>query len=561
MKLIRNAFVAGFSVATISLAACTAQQGSTGSAGSNNVGVTNGPAGSENVGSVGAQLTIGNGVTVTSLNWTLSNATNTYMGTVTVGAAQTVEFVAGGVVAGTYTLTLTGFDSNGDPCTGTSSGITVTAGLVSSASIVVTCTVPADTSTPTTVNTGSLGIDASVVLVYQPPYVCPGIESWSGSPASVLPPQVALLTSLSTAGSGGTPTILWSTTAAGASITNATSADATFNCGTFTGSAAVTLTVGLIGAGPGGVDAGQVCTSPTTSNYQTLSTTVVCETGGSVACFAPTPNACTTDAGSVCVSFATDINNCGSCGNKCASGDTCNSGTCTAPPPVPCTAAGQTNCIPCDQNTNGVCTQTEALIVTRDIEKGLYSTTGTTRKLTATSCYECMVTADCIDSTVQGYAGLECDDLTGTYLQSCLNTLNCITGSPQSGTPGAAGTANSAATATELAADCSNDQPPTGDGVFNCFCGSAETDTNDCKNASTVAAGVTTGGLGSASPNGACISQIIAGLPSSVTTATGNGTIIQDLSNTAYGSGQAFQILQCAGTNLTGSEACKVCYQ
>jgi hypothetical protein len=233
----------------------------------------------------------------------------------------------------------------------------------------------------------------------------------------------------------------------------------------------------------------------------------------------------------------------------------------TACTQFPCAAAGP-NSIQCDQNTNGVCTQTEALLVTRDIEKGLV----TGSRLTEQSCYECMVAADCIDSTVPAndYTGLECDDLvtdaSSTEFQPCLNTLNCILGSPQAGTPGSTGTPNPLATAATLAAACANDQPPTGDGVFNCFCGSAETDTNDCKNGATVAAGVTTGGLGSASPNGSCIIPILAGIPG-VSPSTGNGKIIEDLSNTAYGSGQAFQILQCAGTNLTGSEACKVCYQ
>jgi hypothetical protein len=219
-------------------------------------------------------------------------------------------------------------------------------------------------------------------------------------------------------------------------------------------------------------------------------------------------------------------------------------------PLVPCTTAGQTNCVECDQNVNKLCTATEAIIVTRDIEEGFVHSDGT---LTAGSCYECSITNGILDSDVQGFSGDECGDLAGAAVQQCLNALNCYLGSPQSGTAGLSGT-NSGATPAQLAADCGNEKPA---GVFNCFCGTNEPDVTDCKNGGTVAAGAT-GGHGVASPNGACINQIIAG--TGTTTSTLNATIITDMGNTTLGAGLAAQFLQNAGSNLD-TPSCAQCFQ
>jgi hypothetical protein len=218
--------------------------------------------------------------------------------------------------------------------------------------------------------------------------------------------------------------------------------------------------------------------------------------------------------------------------------------------PVPCTTAGQTNCIECDQNTGGLCTATEAVVVTRDIQKGFVSGTS----LTMDSCYECSVNAGILDSTIMDFTSNECDDLTGAAIQQCLNALNCYIGSPQSGTPGLSGT-NSGATAAALAADCANEKPS---GVFNCFCGTNEPDVTDCKLGGTVAAGAT-GGVGVASPNGVCIQQILAG--TGTTSSTINATIITDMGTTNLGAGLAAQFLQNAGSNLTSGQVCAQCYQ
>jgi hypothetical protein len=259
--------------------------------------------------------------------------------------------------------------------------------------------------------------------------------------------------------------------------------------------------------------------------------------------------------------------------------------------PLPCTMAGQTGCVQCDANADGgLCTPTEAIILTRDIEKGLYKGNLPGQPMAPTadggpdggfgggspgSCYECMAVSDCIDSTALGYlaSGLECGDLTPmSSIQPCLDTLNCILGSPQTGTAGATGEPSASATPASLSMSCSNtsgavssatDAGPNAsapnDGAFNCFCGLAEPDVNDCGKAATVASLTTSGGPGVASPNGLCIPQILAGLgdlPGSP-----NSTIIKDLANVNLGAGLAFSIAICAGSNQTAGQACPQCYQ
>ena len=412
MKLIRNAFALGLAVTAVSLAACSSQQspttGTLGSAGS--VGF-NGE-GHGNTGSVGMHLTIGNGVHVNSLNWTISNGTNTYSGTVQItddagNEAQSIEFVAGGVQAGGgYIITLSGADSSGDPCMGTSMPVSVTAGATSAAVVIVTCTVATDASVATAVDSGNIAVDAGVILVNQAPFVCPGITGVSISPAELLPPETATLTAGVTGSSGGTQTLLW-TSCAGSNITNPTSANAVFSCGSVTPgtSCAVTLTVGLNGTGPDGGSVGQVCTGVGVS---TTTENIVCEAGGAFQCFAPTPNLCGTNT---CVNFQTDVNNCGSCGNACTGATPdCNAGVCGAAP-LTCNgflAANSATLL----NSNTTCSNTEQTLFSKD-------TTG--------SCLACAFTTGCLDDT-NGDSGQECEDTTvitsGTEAQ-CITTLSC----------------------------------------------------------------------------------------------------------------------------------------
>ncbi|HTB77095.1 MAG TPA: hypothetical protein VK762_27810 [Polyangiaceae bacterium] len=578
MKLIRNALAIG-AVAAASVVACSSQHGAgtvgSGSTGGPSIAAIPGQDGS--LGSIHAALIISGG-NLYSLNYTCTGPSVIPPGTVDFNDAQSVEWVLGGIQAGSgYVCTLSGTDSNGDPCSGTSSSFNILPGTVSGATVNVTCTVPTDASTLADVNQGSVGFDAGVTVVHQGAFGCPGINSFAISPSEVIGSQTAQLslsevgpTGLAADGGPSSSDIIWTATCGtppcGTFSPSANAASPTFTCGPDQNDQIVTVTAQVTNFETS-ISTGVTSDVCAGAKFTTMTATIDCEGGGTFTCVGTpsTPNACVSDAGNKCVNFSTDPNNCGSCGNICpAATPNCSAGSCVAvvvAPGGPCTQlvggvpadnAGNTKCVQCDQNTTKLCSGTEAVIVTRDQEKGLINAAGTAP--TAASCYECGVNAGILDSDIQGFSGNECEDLTGSALQLCLNALNCYVGSPQSGTPGTGGT-NSGATASALAGDCSSEQPA---GVFNCFCGTNEPDVTDCKTGGTVAA-MAGGGVGAASPNGLCISQILAG--TGTTSSTINATIIGDMSNTNLGAGLAAQFLQNAGSNLTSGQACPVCFK
>jgi hypothetical protein len=579
MKLIRNAIAAG-AIAAVSLAACSSQHGdTTGSAGAGNptLGAVTGQSG--DTGSIKSALTVTGG-SLYSLSYTCSGPSVVPPGTVNFNDAQSIEWVLGGLVAGTgYTCALTGTDSAGDLCTGTTSSFNIIPGQVSGATVLVTCNVATDASTLADVNQGSVGIDAGLTFVNQGAYACPGINSFSISPSEVIGSQPAQLglseigpIGLNPDGTVATSDVIWTATCPSTSATppvpcgsfgpSNTVSSPVFTCGSLLTDQVVTITAQVTNFEKN-ITTGVVSDVCSGAQFTTMQATIDCEGGGVFSCTNPAlPNVCN---GNTCVNFLTDVNNCGSCANPCTGATpNCSAGVCVAAPPPPaggpCTqlvggvlkdATGNTACIKCDQNTNGVCSQTQAIIVTRDQEKGLINAAGNAPS--AASCYECATVNGVLNSDIQGFAGEECDDMTGPALQLCLNALNCFVGSPQSGTAGANGT-NSGASAASLTADCSNEQPA---GLFNCFCGSNEPDVTDCKNGGTVAA-MAGGGVGVASPNGACINQILAG--TNTTSTTINATIIGDLNNANLGAGEAATIVQNFGSNVT-TPACPVCFK
>jgi len=254
--------------------------------------ITTSPNGGD-AGAVGLQLTIANGVHVNQLSWTLSNGTNSYTGIVYITddaghEAQSVEFVAGGILVGSgYVVTLYGADSNGDPCTGTTAAITVMAGATSSATVLVTCTAPTDAAITADIVNGAIAVNVPVEYETQAPFQCPGITGVGISPAELMPPETATLTAMETGADGGTPTLLWTSTCG--TITNPTQANATFSCGPTTGTCTVTLTVGLDGTGLDGGSVGQVCTGIANT---TASETITCEAQCTTAANCGTPSLC-----------------------------------------------------------------------------------------------------------------------------------------------------------------------------------------------------------------------------------------------------------------------------
>ncbi len=484
MKLIRNSLAIG-AVAAAALVACSSQHGSTGpgtgSAGGPNTAIL-ANAGGGDTGTVKMHLQIAPGDFLYALNYTCTGPSVIPPGMVNFNDAQSIEYVLGGITAGgPYTCSLTGTDSAGDPCSGMTTPFNVSAGQVSGAGVVITCTVPSDASFAADVNTGSVGIDASVNVVNQGSYSCPGITAFSIVPSEIIGSQPAQLTvnetgpiGLAADGGATSSDITWTASCAtapcGSFLPNASSASPTFVCGPNAEQVTVTAQVTNYETNISTGVTSDVCAG---KPFTTMQATIQCEGGGAIMCFAPNNTLC----GTTCTNTSNapvDPSNCGGCGITCSgatpvcvhSGST---NMCAAAPPGgPCTqvvggvlqdSTGNTNCVKCDKSsTAGLCSGTEAVIVTRDTEKGFVSA----NVPTSASCYECLAARTCIDSTTTH--GAECEDLSGsvggsapstyTLAQACLDTLNCVLGTPQAGTAGKGGTQGTLASST-----CSNDPP------------------------------------------------------------------------------------------------------
>ena len=469
-------FTSGVIAAALTLIACSSQRGSVGSgAGAANAPVHAGSLGGAptNSGTVGAHLMIGTGVNVTSLSWTIAGVganANDYSGTVNIGDAQSVEWVAGGIQAGTYTVSVGGVDSSGDPCTGSSTPFTVTAGATVQVVLAVSCYEPADACcVGPSINTGSVEVDASVSLGTTPPVQCPGITSLSINPAEQTegaPAQVNLRTTVPT------PAITWTVTPSNAGFFSDNSASPTFTCVDHSANPlTVTATLSLPST--------NLCNGQA---FTTLSAFFNCE-GSSFPCSQlnpATPNVCmSADGGSACTNFLTDNNNCGSCGHVCPFGATCLEGTCD-PVVVPCTGfSGGANtppgCVTCPASPNGVCTATEQVIIDHDILKNGQSH-GAPK---TTSCYSCLVLNACLDSSGAAFpagngsgtpvTNSECGDPNGAGLNPPFDNRNASTSNPANclSALACALTSNGANPPTE----CSLSQVPAS--VSNCYCGAA----------------------------------------------------------------------------------------
>jgi hypothetical protein len=156
---------------------------------------------------------------------------------------------------------------------------------------------------------------------------------------------------------------------------------------------------------------------------------------------------------------------------------------------LPCTSAGQTNCVECQSSASDACSTTEALFVQLDINAGTATMAGPSP---SSGCYECLVTAGCIDAPKVHQTGLECDDLTGSFTSGggttgsasalCLDTLECEIGS----------------TGQQCALDVT--------GLSYCYCGSAGGPASTCS-------------AHGSSVNGACLTPIVNGFTFAATDA------------------------------------------
>jgi hypothetical protein len=489
MKLIRNVFAAGL-VAAATVMACSSQQGTTGT-GAGNTGTTgSGGRGQDGTGSVGMNLDLAPGVSVRTLHWVISNGANSYSGDVNIGDAGSVEFVAGGIAAGTgYTVVITGTDTRGDSCSGsTTTTFSVAAGSSTAVALAVVCASVSDASLVADVGTGSVGVTVTVTLDSGPPAACPGITSFTVNPAEQ---SVGSPVQLGLATTGPTPVIAWSVTpATGGTFSSTSSATPTFTCAAGGTTMTLTATVALPDSG---VCAGQA--------FTTMSAVFTCEGAA-------------TDSGVVVVDGGSPVVDSGSPVVDTGS-PVVDSGVEAEAGPValhPCTVAGDTTCVQCQFNTTApkadrTCTPTESAIVANDITRGHSTVPGASG---ANSCYTCLAFNGCLDDTQFNDTTHECEDslATGTAAQ-CEATLGCILGS-----------------------DCASSS------ISVCYCGTAGLLTT-CQ------------GNPAAGPiNGACASTIAAGLGFPVTDGTDDTA---QLTSTTFASGKADQIFQCALTNDCGA--------
>jgi hypothetical protein len=443
MKIIRNAIAAGL-IAAASVAACSSQHGATSTGTASNTGPnvgTNGQAGG--VGEVAMAWQVATGINVTDLKYTITGSGTTAGNNygpldANIGDAMSAEWVAGGITAGCgYTLSVSGVDSNNDPCSGTTGTFCVVPGQTTYEQISVVCLEPTDGQVAADVNTGSVAVEAGITAVPVAPYTCPGITSFSIVPAELLSSQPAMVSIQTT---GTVSAIQWTTSACMNSpgqgpgtgtptgFTNPTAASTTFSCGSCQGQVTIQAQVQYDQVEPG-QDAGtNVCAG---AQFTTFTGLINCEGGGTVVCFAPqvacngvctnpntdnkncgtcnnacaAPTTCNSGAcncgtgetlsdgiccanatptscnGTSCTNLQTDNSNCGTCGNACTANQVCSAGKCGAVPPTACNSSPcAANTLPCDGNTGGIepageCTKTEQVFVNRDIAAGNYNAT------------------------------------------------------------------------------------------------------------------------------------------------------------------------------------------
>jgi hypothetical protein len=187
---------------------------------------------------------------------------------------------------------------------------------------------------------------------------------------------------------------------------------------------------------------------------------------------------------------------------------------------LPCTSAGQTNCVECQSSTGSICSKTEALFVQLDINSGAATKAGPSP---SSGCYVCLVMAGCIDAPKVNQTDLECDDLTGMFTSGgmmtgsastlCLDVLECELG--------------------PSGQQCALDST----GLSYCYCGSAGGPASMCS-------------ARGSSVNGACLTPIVNGFTFAATDALDilgsyTDTSMMPLQPAGFANG----ILSCASGN------------
>ena len=205
--------------------------------------------GDGDVGTVGLELQVAPGVTISTISWSIANAGSafTLSGTVNVQNSNTLRFQVGGVPAATgYTITLNATSVGGAfTCSG-SAPFNVVAGMTTAVSLTLTCQ--------------ANGNGSGTVVVSGTTAVCATITGLSVSPLEASVGSPIVLSATATAGTQ-TPTFVWTATAG--TFDNAAIAAPVFTCPATPQTVTITLAVS---------PSGPTCTS------STQAVDVVCDT-------------------------------------------------------------------------------------------------------------------------------------------------------------------------------------------------------------------------------------------------------------------------------------------
>jgi hypothetical protein len=490
MNLIRNAMFLGLTVGAVSLAACSSD--SQKSTNTNTSGRIPGAASNADgqKGTVGFELQLGPGVTLSTVQYAITNPTlagfTTITGSVDVSGSQMVSFSVTLPVGSGYAVSLSAMDSNSDPCSGGPATFSVVAGQTNAVAINLVCSQTIDggvTAPDVNVATVTIAGDASLQTTVTGS-ICAAVSSLVVSPR-----ETAVGNAINLSASGIDPshqssdvTLTWAATGSTGSLTGTSGTSTTFNC-TAAGTETITVTAAIS-------DGGASC-----ATIGSLSIDVVCDA---------LLDASAPDTGVDTGAPDTGAPDTGAPDTGVDAG-----------PLVACTTAGQTNCVKCQGNetgagnSGGLCTPTEVAFVNKDIAAGIATAPGDDP---AAGCYSCLSAAGCLDDTAFADTNKECGDLTGATNQSnCQATLACI-----------------------LSNACVWGGTHASSHVSTCYCGTAPP----------------SGSCASAAPNGAangvCDTQIASGNGFAVNDGSNN---LSHLTDSTLASGKADQIFQCALSN------------
>jgi hypothetical protein len=200
---------------------------------------------SSDAGSIGLSLTLQPGLTISTIQYTISNSallSAPLVNSVDVSNSPAIAFVVGGLPVGAgYNIALTATDSAGDVCAGSAS-FSVAAATTSTASVNFVCTQLVDGGTiqPEAGTGGALiNADASVIVIGTGPS-CGIVTALSASPSEVNVGGTILLDGAVSAGA----TISWSTT--GGTLSSTTSSTPTLTS-SVPGTFVVTATANVAG--------------------------------------------------------------------------------------------------------------------------------------------------------------------------------------------------------------------------------------------------------------------------------------------------------------------------